>query len=345
MMTHWPFQLMSTLLEAGGRFLLKPTRTLLTSQVASSYARVLAPALICGLLFSGILAFHSPQALAAPATQPAPQQAYSFYVTSTKTTTAVTHGCNQAQADATHHSNSMVVLDFGGQLNDGSGVDNWDVPIGSYPNELVEDVAGAFARGYSQCATSNFTLTLAVGTNNSVSVNAFLGTTWAHVVAAVNSYVHGFAPRITVMGGNDIEAFGTAHSDPEAAKDWARAYSAASAGLLYTDYGSADGCPPAGSCNQGWTQYDYWFVSWGAGAAVPTPEIYNDTMAWQWEDISLFGVHNEGGAIDFWGPMSTPSFITPGQAWDDLSNALCSHSSTCVNMTYLLDIRPLATGW
>lgn len=307
--------------------------------MTGAYARAVALAGMCGLLFTGVLAFQSPQALAAPATQTKPPTADSFYVTSTSTSTAYSHGCNQGNADANNHASSMVILDFGAQLADGSGVDNWDA--GHISNEQVEDEAEAFAHGYWVCTGSDTSskLDLAIGTNNSGAVSSALGTTWAHVVAAVQSHdqAQGYASQVVAMGGDDMEpGFG----GPTAAKDWARGYYNAGTGTVYADFGSADGCPPAGStCNNGWTQYDEWFVSWGATAAVPTPEIYTNTAAWQWEDISLYGVNNEGGAILFWGPVSTPAYITPGDAWDDFANALCSRTSTCVHMSYSLRIN------
>ncbi|HLX38932.1 MAG TPA: hypothetical protein VKR42_00275 [Ktedonobacteraceae bacterium] len=77
-------------------------------------------------------------------------------------------------------------------------------------------------------------------------------------------------------------------------------------GYDYLDFGSADGCPQYsdnnGSCNNGWNQYDEWYVSWGATPALPTPEIYYDALARQWAMISLYGAQYQHAVVYMQGP-------------------------------------------
>ena len=330
------FPLRKTIL-AGKALLRHSLQTVLAPVAGGAFARPIMLASICGLLFLGILSSTAPQAFAA---QTKPPYAESYYVTSSSNTTAYNLGCSQGHADSNWKANSLVVLDFGGQLADGSGVDNWDV--GPMSNASVENVAEGFANGYQHCSSTT-RLTLAVGTNNSAGdVSTSGGSTWAHVVSAVaaSDSNNGFT-RVSAMGGNDIEpSWGGANSWGPA-EAWATGYSNVGSSL-YVDYGSADGCPTTVSndaaCNNGWHQYGLWYVSWGAGKAVPAPQIYSDTMALQWQKISLYGAQNKNSRLDIWGPMSTPAYITPTQAWDDLSNALNSNSATAQNMKYLLEI-------
>lgn len=127
-----------------------------------------------------------------------------------------------------------------------------------------------------------------------------------------------------------------------AARAWASGYSNESTSALYDDYGSADGCPPAGgTCNNGWTQADEYYLAWGNPAAIATPEIYVSTMAWQWEDISLYGVNSGKGPVGYLGSMATPGsgFLTAADAFVDFQNALNSHASTSVTLSYSLYIQ------
>lgn len=335
-------QLFSTrkAVQAGRRFLLRTVRTAFTQIGTGPNLRMLAFAGICGLVFSAVFAYGIPQAFA---TQAPAHTVTSYYVTSTNTTTAYNHGCAQGSSDTrNHYSNSMVILDFGGQVST-STVDNWDA--GYISNGTVESLAEHFAYGYWNCSGPAPKLKLAIGTNNSITSSSSLGAAWAHVAAAVQSYdqSHGYTSQVTAMGGNDIESWG----GESAAEAWASGYSGAGSATLYADFGSADGCPTTSSNNAPcygtttWNQYGYWYVSWGAAAAVPLPEIYNSSWATQWKEISLYGYYHQNlDPIFFWGPVCTPGFISCTAAWDDLWNALNSSSHTAQSLTYLLNI-----GW
>ncbi len=125
----------------GGRNVLERVgRIFSMDNVVGSGLRILALVGLCGFLFSLAFTPKIPQAFA----QAAPPYTESFYVTSNNTTTAYNHGCNQGKADAHWHSNSEVVLDFGGQAST-STVDNFSV--GTLSNGSVEAMAEAFAHG------------------------------------------------------------------------------------------------------------------------------------------------------------------------------------------------------
>ena len=94
-------------------------------------------------------------------------------------------------------------------------------------------------------------------------------------------------------------------------------------GFIYYNYGSADGCPSAGSsgdCNNGWDVNDVAYVSYN-GMAWGVPEIYYTVNADQWTvarrawdanhsiDFNFAGVTAEHGAG-----------LTPQQAWNALAS-------------------------
>lgn len=158
---------------------------------------------------------------------------------------------------------------------------------------------------------------------------------------------------VAVYGANDIESWcnssGGGCASAAAAKDWARGYSGVGAGNCI-DFGSADQCPTntysGVTCgNTNWTQYDYWYLSWGNPDALPAPEIYHDDWAMQWEMIDLYGVHHwpANGAMLFEGPMDEfdldSSTDTAAQAWNALRSALEASSSTDQQFFYSLEVH------
>ena len=284
--------------------------------------------------------------------QTKPRTDPSYYITTTDTNTAYNLGCSQGASDASVSPppNSLVVLDFGGQLADGSGT--LLINGGPITNGQIEAVAEEFSYGYWYCTGNDLTsvLTLAIGTNNSYfDVSASGGATWAQVVGAVvaANRSNGYASQVVAEGANDIEPAWDTTAHTEA---WVNGY-AANAPALYVDYGSADGCPTNSASDatcyksNGWSQYDVWYVSWGAGPARALPEIYYSVNAGQWAMIGLYGAESRGsgGKIYFSGPLDQyPLWTTSNtsdQAWSQLWSALNGNSATAEGMPYSAEIH------
>jgi hypothetical protein len=186
-----------------------------------------------------------------------------------------------------------------------------------------------------------------IGTNNSgAGVGAANGKTWAKVVKAVRSYLsaHHLSAHVAVFGANDIESWGA----PAAAIQWAKGYHSGNVGN-FVNFGSLDGCPPAGSCSAGWTTADYWAVS-NISVAWVVPQIYtqNGSQATQWELLDRYSVQHHNRALDFLGPLDQHN-IRPGccegtnntatQAWNQLWSALHSRQSTAQKLLFSAEIR------
>jgi hypothetical protein len=273
------------------------------------------------------------------ATPTKPITNWSFYILSTNTTTAYNLGCNQGNYDASHSdADSEVFLDFGGQVSGGTELINGIV----ISNSTVESISEQFAFGYWVCTGADTTsnLNLSVSTNNSIDEGTSQGETWAGIVNTVTNWVADNAGQVSVWGGNDIEpGFGSA----SAAIDWSNGFGD-DTDTLYLNDGSADGCPPFGSCNNGWTQHDVWYVAWGATPAVSSPQIYCSAQGSQWAALSLYGADDETGPILFQGPLdqydldTTDNYTSTG-AWDDLVNDLDAHSATAWTPPYSLEIH------
>lgn len=318
----------------------RPGKLLLCSRVAALMG-------ICALFAASLVLHGSPTAYAIQAKPPTDE---SFYMNSGSTSESYTLGCNQGKTDAAYNHNSEVVLDFGGQIGNGSG--SYLIGGGTLTNSQLEAVAENFADGYWTCtgADTSTLLYLGIGTNNSAGdVSTAGGQTWGNDVVAAQAYdvSKGYNSQVVMVGANDLES-GSGWSSASAASAWAQGFSSKDG--FYIDFGSANGCPtsqPSGvinaSCNDGWTQEDYWYLSWGNSAAVPAPEIYNSAMAHQWATLSLFSAKNHtDGRILMQGPWDEydedHSTLTATQAWDDLWNDLNANSATAQNMPYSLEI-------
>lgn len=311
-------------------------------------ARMLALLSICALLGTFFAVQGTPKAFAI---QAKPLTDWSYYMTTSDTSTAYNWGCDQGTADASTSpvSNSEVVLDFGGQFSDGSGA--LMINGVGITNAQLEAATEAFAHGYWDCIGTNnstSTMRLGIGTNNSYyDVSYAGGQSWVNDVAAIESYVktQGWSSQVVILGANDLEpGFGDAPS----ATSWAQGFASVS-GYMYINYGSADGCPQYstgnGTCNNGWDQYDVWYLSWGSPPALPAPEIYYYTQSRQWAMISLYGAQL-GGAnniVLMQGPWDEydldTTTLNQNQAWDALWTDLNNNSATAQNMPYAFEIH------
>jgi hypothetical protein len=313
---------------------IRPRRTR-GSRIA--WAAALASLAIVALQISGIMPAH--------ATPTKPHSAWSYYVLSTSTTTAYNLGCNQGTSDSDNgYSGSLVFLDFGGQTDGRTGTELINGTVIS--NATVESLAEQFADGYYICTGSDTTsiLTLAIGTNNSYyGVDTAGGETWADDVNAVSTWVSDNIGQVVVWGGDDIEP---SWSSESAAIDWSNGFADVS-DSLYLNYGSADGCPESsydnGACNNGWDQYDVWYVSYGSPPAVTAPQIYYSANALQWTMICLYGANDQSGPVYYEGPLDEndldSSTATSTQAWDWLENDLNSYSDCAQTMPYSLEVH------
>jgi hypothetical protein len=307
--------------------------------------RILAAMGICAAIASLFLIQGLPSAFAVQAKAPT---YWSFYMSSANTTTAYNRGCNQGGADATYHASSVVVLDFGGQLSNGSG--SLMINGVSITNGQIEAATESFSKGYYTCARSKGDTTtilhLGIGTNNSFQdVSQAGGAAWIKVVSVVqnSNKSHGYYAQVHMYAANDMEpGFGGA----AATINWVHGVTSIS-GLDYLNYGSADGCPQTssnnGACNNGWNQYDVWYVSNGPTQGHPIPEIYYPAQASQWAMLSLYGAQHQGRRMNIWGPLDeyvlNTSTNTAAQAWNQLWSDVNNNSATKQNFSYSMEIN------
>lgn len=273
----------------------------------------------------------------------APAPTTSRYMSTTNYNTLYNEGCSMGTAGL----GGAVILDFGEPWYSG-GYGTIIYGSNSFASiAQITTAAEGYLDGFWNCSPSTPVLRLAVGTSNYGSqVSAGHGTAWGQLINTLNSYISskGYGSQEYARGANDMELDWNSFSTTRA---WEDAYNAATTAPLY-DYGDAAGCPPYGSCNNGWNQYDLWYVSWGVKDAWPFPEIYatSGANASEWYQESLYSVNNQtNGKLDFLGALTQYAACncggntnSPAQGFDQLQNDINGNSATAYGMSYSSDI-------
>jgi hypothetical protein len=271
-------------------------------------------------------------------------------------------GQNDLSLPGTQHS--VAILDFGqpqiqGGVYGASGFGRF-VSV-----TVIKEAAKQFAQGYylGTGTDRESQMRMVIGTSNYNTAGAVTythGQAWIQLVKDIGTSLQsiGDGSRVSVRGGIDIEM---SYSTSSAAYSWVNGYadSWVAPYSLY-DYGSANGCPPVGQCDNGWTQDNVWYVAWGATPSLPLPEIYNTlgTNAKQWQQLSLYSYQTHGGSMFILGPLSQnaawkqrcpprpksndPCYQTnntPDQAWYQLWTELNSDPQTAQDMLWSTDIK------
>jgi hypothetical protein len=258
-------------------------------------------------------------------------------------------GAADAKANPSGHA-YMVLLDIGGQDQYNNGVVlSATTRYVSYA-DLTKDLK-AYADGYHSAQKVSAPVTIAVGTNNDMDVNATTGKAWAtQVINPLRSYATRYA-GMTIAGANDIEpGFRAGYSQT---RSWLSGYlTATSAAFVFN--GSADGCAwtvTNRGCNNGWSMAGLYNLSAGASPVrmLNLPQIYNNTMADQWKYISLTGVASRQPRIRFGGPLTeltacvqsgSCGSLSGRSAWSKLWQNLQSDSRLKVSsLPYATDLR------
>jgi hypothetical protein len=247
---------------------------------------------------------------------------------------------------------SLVVLDFGMPMHH-KGRFGASVFDGPFSNTLsIARAVEGYARGYVRCSRhADAHLELAAGTSNyGPDVTYKHGRLWGAMVNRINAWLRGhwLARRVHVDGANDIEP---GWRGPDVTRFWIRGY-ASVARSPYYNYGGAAGCPPYASCLGDWTMEDVWYAAWGAGVALPLPEVYANSgaNAEQWYQLSLYSYQHHGSRMDIAGVMTQIQSCRdthdrcrgmsnhPAQGWTQLWRVLNRDPRTAQPIRFLTDI-------
>jgi hypothetical protein len=280
-----------------------------------------------------------------------PPASTSRYMQTTDTTVLYNEGCSQGSAG----ENGVVVLDFGKPWYTDSTYGTFLFPDATQfrTTSQIQLAVQSFLSGYWACSPVGAFLTLAIGTNNSGSqVTNAHGQAWAQMVTNLDLWISSppsYASKEAVAGAIDIEAL---WSTAPMARSWALGYSQVYTRPYY-NYGNCGSCPYTGHPtvpDNGWSVDDFWYVSWGASAAWPLPEIYNTQRvdASRWQFMRLYIPPPPGsrmyiqGAFTQWQACQGRSCAgmdnTPDVGWLQLYNELNFDSSTAQDLNWSTDI-------
>ncbi|PEC20012.1 hypothetical protein COM96_21940 [Bacillus cereus] len=292
----------------------------------------------------------------------APSSSLSRFMSTVDTSTLYLEGKQLGAASGMR--DDIVVLDFGWPeyvrktkiygtlLFSGFGAGNTFASTTDIANAVK-----AFAQGYHDYNVNGSQVVIAIGTNNKKGASSQHAQAWASMVEQVKLWVQnqGYS-NITIAAASDMEMGWNTPRNTRAWVDGYKSYFLNSGKPFITlyNYGDAAGCPPYGNCNNGWTQDDVWYISWGSGISSPLPEIYttNSSQAKEWANLVKYsftknpsnpmiiaGVMTQYQAcLDQGGCSGTNN--TPEQGWTQLWNALNSDSQTAQTL-----LNPQTLRW
>jgi len=247
----------------------------------------------------------------------APSNTVSLYENTTNPSTLQSQGCNAA-----HGAAGLIVLDWGQPvyLNNTYGV--YDFGRVDITDNDVLHASANFAQGVWNCHNSHTNIAIAIGENN-VYANGLdevdwewtgTGVAWGNMVNSVQSFLvnNHYTGVVGANGAGDLEVEWNTF---QYTADLVNGYNSVSS-QPYFDFG--DDSPGW------WSDYQVWYIAYGATDNLPIPEIYyNADATYDWEPLSIWACNNEGGAIYFKGTMAenVQGENTPAQAFTDMYNA------------------------
>ncbi len=285
-----------------------------------------------------------------------PYATVSRYMQTTDWDASRARGCNDGE-NVPEGEDVVVILDYGQPWFDGN--EYGTIVFGTYDFRSmaqVEEGAKGYITGFFECMGRNAYLTLAVGVNNyGREVTREHGAAWAAMINDLNTWVAtppSYAGSVTVRGASDIEP---SFNGPLVTRAWVDGYNAAMLSpSFYYDFGSCDSCPftDCPSCDPAndWELEDIWYVSYGATAALPLPEIYlqSGVNAEQWQRMSLYSstVHGQAmmmrGSLTQWRACQGKECYgvdnRPDQGWSQLTAALNADPRTAVPVSWATDM-------
>ncbi len=260
-------------------------------------------------------------------------QTTSRYMRTVDPATLFILGCEQT------NQSGLLILDFGSPRYNGTDYGT-SLFQGFAAISSIESAVRYFLNGYYVCGGRGF-MTVAVGTTSHGSqVTSEHGAAWGEMMTRLNNYISNYRDRLAVVGAIDIELdVPDGWATPLNARAWVDGYASTSL-VSYYNYGDAQGCPTTGTgpCDNGWTQQDVWYVSWGSPAnPLPVPEIYYNappgppTHAQRWATLATLysanpmfipGVLTEWQACRDPNQSCAPGYNAPVQAWQQMMDAL-----------------------
>ncbi|HLI09888.1 MAG TPA: hypothetical protein VKV40_25225 [Ktedonobacteraceae bacterium] len=253
----------------------------------------------------------------------------SLYEATTNARTMYAQGCSAAHGPA-----GLLILDWGQPVYMGYGqYGTYDFGGHDDSDTAILHAVANFAQGVWYCRTPSTNIALAIGQSNYYSGNALPLTTsawyadgvqWGQMVNAVQSFVaNNHYNVIGIYGAGDLEM---GWENFALTSSMVNGYNNASSRIFF-DFG--DDAPGY------WTNYQTWYVAYGARDNLPIPEIYFDADAtYDWQVLNQWACAHMGSPMYIRGVMSTFIGNTPAQAWAAMYRATASNSCTAQTLPW-----------
>lgn len=254
-----------------------------------------------------------------------PANTISLYESTISAATMRSQGCSAA-----HRAPGLIVLDWGQPVYFGSGIyGTYDFGGHDDTDTAIFHAVANFAQGIWSCRTRTTNIALAIGESNYYSGYAIPltnsawyadGQQWGRMINTIQSFLTANHYNIIgVHGAGDLEVEWSSFTLTKSLVDGFNSVTS----RLYFDFGDAS---PGH-----WSNYQLWYVAFGARDNVPLPEIYYAADAiYDWAALDLWACRYASGPIYFKGVMSEDVRGTnsANQAFSDLYNALAANSCT-----------------
>lgn len=254
----------------------------------------------------------------------------SLYEATTDAHVMYTQGCNAARG-----AEGIIILDWGQPVYMGNGqYGTYDFGGHDDSDTAILHASANFALGVWACRTPITNIALALGESNYYSGNALPltsaawyadGQQWGQLVNNLNSFVvNNHYNVMGVYGAGDLE---TGWQTFALTSGIVNGYNNTSS-LAYFDFG--DDAPGY------WTNYQTWYIAYGAHDNLPLPEIYyNADATYDWQALNVWACTYMGGPMYIRGAMSTSIGNSSAQAWTAMYEATASNACTARTLPWL----------
>jgi hypothetical protein len=262
-----------------------------------------------------------------------PANTISLYESTTNPVTMYNQGCRAARG-----APGLVILDWGQPVYFGHNTyGTYDFGGHDDTDTAILHAVANFAQGVWYCRIGSTNIAIGIGQSNYYSGYAIPLTTWAwyadgqqwgNMVNSVQSFITN--NHYTVVGANGAGDLEVEWQNFTLTSSLVNGFNSVTS-HIYIDFGDAS---PGW-----WSNYQLWYVAYGAKDNLPLPEIYyNADATYDWEPLDIWACYNEGGPIYFKGAMSEAVYGTnsPAQAFSALYNAEASNWCTARDLSGMI---------
>ena len=254
-----------------------------------------------------------------------PNNTVSLYEASTDAVTMYNQGCNAA-----HGAPGLIILDWGQPVYFGNNTyGTYDFGGHDDTDSAILHAVANFAQGVWYCRIYSTNIAIAVGQSNYYSDYAIPltsaawyadGQQWGIMINNLQSFMSN--NHYNVVGANGAGDLEVEWANFTLTSSLVNGYNSVTS-HVYFDFG--DDSPGW------WSNYQVWYIAYGAKDNLPLPEIfYNADAIYDWEPLNVWACIYEGGPMYIKGTIAEAVSGTnsPAQAFTAMYNSEASNGCT-----------------